>query len=993
MKPLTWILALVALVVALGVWQLLAEDRPSGDGEAVAIVARNSDAESLLGNGSLLPGDGTSSESVMPLDIASISTEVELPESALPERYLKALGGLTGRVVEEDGTPVTNFPVALAAGGMSTLPITMNASMDELQEFDPILAESLTNSEGRFRLTSLPTRVMGLIILDPGGPRASMHFLEHTPVSGEEFDVGDIVLQGTVTYIGQVLNERQEPLPDVRVRATNIPSINMVSGVADYRLGGGFLVDTGDDTIGMFTYVPPTSLARLEKMLPIPTTHTDADGHFILDGVQQGFITVMLDDNVHMAYVSSPSPSGSPGTTRDMGEMVMSDGVTLEGDVVGEDGKPVPGAEVMAGNTLAIAPVTILRPSVTADEAGHFTYTGFSPRTAHAVARQSDRDSFTPSEAGIPGDAPLRVVLPSKRRLTLTLLNERDAPIPDATFRGRTVPNDNMEDIPDFVFPPRSLDSIVTTDEFDRYLFDDMDPQIWELIVHAPGYGITRETFDLTRGNAEGAVTLQDGLQLRVLVQTEEEEPEPLAHAMVMVYDSGNNDRPLTSQRTDEGGWASFDDIVEGEYRVEAEYPGLAISKATADVPSEEEVVLSLRGGGTIAGSVVDNGEPPLESLMVTLEHESDVATGDKMPRMTITAPDGTFMFSNVPEGDVQVSARERIDLSNLTSWWEPFAMTAMAEDMAYVTAGQQTDMVLVVGSTTEGVPSGSVEGRLIVNGMPAPGWKVRTWGKIRRSVTTGPGGRFNMGKLAAGSVMLMFSPKNHPGMMRGGGAVENYQFELEEGAHEFVDLSISTGSVSGRVVSDRNGSAIEGAAVVLEGVNEKDQASWWGARRVTTSADANGFFEFALVAEGDYTVTAQADELAATKTQPFFVTGMRATDGLLLRLNPGITFGGVVVLEDIEGTPDWMWLQAEAEHGSEATTRPDTKEGNRFYFDDLSPGTWTFRLYSDVGDDLSEVTIRIDHETDDAVLVFRPLEEELKPEAAEPDDGQISEY
>ena len=169
MKPLTWILALVALVVVVGVWMLLAEDRPSGDGDAATIVARNNDAESLLDNDSLLPGEGQTSNSVTPLDIASLTTEVELPETALPERYLKALGGITGRVVEEDGTPVSNFPVALAAGGMSTLPIAINTPVDELSEFDPVLAESLTNSEGRFRLTSLPTRVMGLIILDPGG--------------------------------------------------------------------------------------------------------------------------------------------------------------------------------------------------------------------------------------------------------------------------------------------------------------------------------------------------------------------------------------------------------------------------------------------------------------------------------------------------------------------------------------------------------------------------------------------------------------------------------------------------------------------------------------------------------------------------------------------------------------------------------------------------------------------------------------------------------
>jgi hypothetical protein len=977
MKPLPWILAALALVVVVGVWQLLDDGDPApGDGGA-ALVMSSGRGTDLPDGTSRLPEGSEAHAEVAPLDIDPPTVALEEQTSALPERYRRALGGITGRVVEQDGTPVPDFRVSLAAGGISTLPLSLDAPLSGTLEFDPILAQDITDAEGRFRLLDVPTRVLGLLILDPGGPRAGMHFLEQTPVSGEEKDLGDIVLPGAIRYIGRVLDERQEPLQGVRVRATNIPSIGMVSGVADFRAGGGFLVDTGQEDLGMFIYAPPESLARLEKMLPVPTTHTDSDGRFELNGVPQGLITVMLDDNLHLTSVGSASPSGSPGSTRDMGEMIMPDGVTLEGRVVRENGKPVPGAEVMAGNTLAIAPFTILRPPVIADADGRFTIPGLAPRSAHAVARESRRDTFTPSEAATPGDAPVEVMLPSKRRLVLTLLNEVGAPIVGASFMGRAVPDDDVEDLPDFIFQPKRLDSAVTVDEFDRYVFDDMDPKLWDLIVHAPGYGMVREVFDLTWADVEGSVTLQEGKLLRVRVMTEEEKPEPLEHAMVMVYDSESNDRPLTSRRTDVDGWAEFRDIVTGEYRVEGEFPGLAIAKAAAPVPSEEDIVLSLRIGGTITGHVVDNGEPPSEVLMVTLTHEGDVAAGDEMPRMTITNPDGSFSFRDVPEGDVEVSARQRIDLSNLTSWWEPFAMTAMAEGNGYVTAGQETELVLVVGNTTEDIPTGSVEGRLIVNGMPAPDWKVRTWGQIRRSVTTGAGGRFNMGQVAAGSVILMFSPKDHAGMMSGGGSVESHQLELEEGAHEFVDISISTGSVRGRVLSELDGSPIEGAAVVLEGVMEENKGGWWGARRNATGTDADGFFEFTPVAEGDYTVSAEADSLAKVKTEVFQVAGMRAKEGVVLRLRPGIPFGGVVVLEDVESTPNWMWLTAESESGAESATRPDAADGNRFLFDDLAPGTWTFSLYSDVGADMIEVTVRIDHETDDAVLVFRQEEDQ----------------
>src|SRR5690606_12859347 len=123
-----------------------------------------------------------------------------------------------------------------------------------------------------------------------------------------------------------------------------------------------------------------------------------------------------------------------------------------------------------------------------------------------------------------------------------------------------------------------------------------------------------------------------------------------------------------------------------------------------------------------------------------------DGGLGAVMPRFTLTDADGAFRFVNVEAGEVELSARERVSFSSMASWWEPFAMTPEAEAEVVVEAGREAHVLLVVGSAYADVPTGRVEGTLWVNGRPGAGWRVRTWGRIRRSVSTDPDGRFDMG-------------------------------------------------------------------------------------------------------------------------------------------------------------------------------------------------------------------------------------------------------
>jgi len=983
MKKLPWVLAAVAVVVLVAVFQLLDEPGAARGPDSTPTSSADPQAAPLLPT-TRPPQVGTESA---PVPLAA-STAPPAPETGgPPAAYRKALGGLTGRVVEQDGTPVPDFALALAGGGLATLPLAFDQVLTGSVDLDPMLGSTTTDAEGRFRFEQLPPRIMGVLVLDPGGPRAGLHFLERTPTSAREHDLGDIVLPGGVTVIGRVVDERAAPLPGVRVRATDLPGMVVGSGVADYRQGGGFLVDTQDGNSGArafntpgaaldkLTYIPPASLAQLERMLPVPTTTTDADGRFVLPGVRQGVMTLVLDDGLHMTLVDSAGPTGAAGATRDVGTKVLPDGVPLDGQVVTQDGKPVPQAEVMAGNTMSVGPVTVLRPAVFADAEGRFHVPGLQPRTAYAVARAPQTSVFTPSEETVPGSPGLRIVLPTPGTLVLSVRDEQGVVVPALALYGRLLPDDGAEETPDFIIRPDPLDHLVSRDEEQHYIVTGLDAGLWELVLKAPGFAMKRELIELAGGRAESSLTLARGSGLPVRVLTADD-GQPLEYAFVSAYEADEHDRPQSVARTGADGRATLADLLPGSYRVDAEYPGLAVAQGEITLPSETELVLSLGRGGRLSGSVVDGGRPPLLPLMVTINPQGDVPDSDEMPRFTLSALDGSFAFDDVPAGEVSVSVRERIDLGNLMAWWEPFAMSPMAEEEVFVTAGQESEVVLVVGSADADVASGTVSGRLSVNGHPAAGWKVRTWGEIRRSVATGPDGSFHMGRLAAGEVTLMISSTG--GSMMGMEAVDTYTLQLAEGASEFVDISIDTGAVSGRVISERDGRPLEGAMVTL--VSQDQQRGFWGGRRSNTATDADGRFAFEPVAAGNYVASVEAEGKGRSSSAPFKVSGLRTTDGVLVEVTEAVRVAGHLQLDAAARPTRWAWLTAESEDGNESASRPDV-ESLAFAFDDLTPGTWTFQLHGDSNIEFAPITLRIDHPADDLVLTFV---------AAEPDEGEV---
>ncbi|MCB9897748.1 MAG: carboxypeptidase regulatory-like domain-containing protein [Planctomycetes bacterium] len=981
MKKIPLVLGLVgaAIVLALA-WVLLSDDAATDD---VVLEAPPASTAAAAPKTTLAPLAAAGERTVL-----EVSSPVVPPVAAavdeVPASYLRALGALVGRVVEPSGEPVPDIEVAIVGGGPSTFLVPSDGLLSpDLHVPDLLLGKARTDAEGRFRIAGLETRVLGAVLVDPGGPRAFFTVLEQVPESGVDRDLGDIVLPASVTFAGTVVDERDEPIPGVRVRAIELPSIALESGVADFHAGCTFLVED-DNLAAPFVFVPPSEVERYEKLLPIPTTRTDADGRFELTGVRPGLPSLVLDDGVHEARVNGPIPSGPAGRVKDLGRVPMGDGETVVVRVVDEQQEPVPGASVMVGNRMSVGPVAILKGPYTTGDDGRVSVGGLRASLASGVARTEAGIAWTASAAPVSagGGQELSIVLGGERSVTVEVVDPSGARIDDVRLLGRAMPDDDAEDVPDFLLRPAPLDDRVTKDDQGRPVVSPLAPGLWEIVAVADGWSIGRDFVDLTWHDDVLRLELQPvrGQPIRVVRASD---ASPVEHALVTVYDSERFGRQVTTARTKADGGAQLQGLADGDYSIEVMYPGLAVTQRDIKVPSDEPIVVELTVGGTISGIVIDRGAPPAEPLLVMLEARgggmrAGGPRGGGMPRMTVCDLDGEFSFADVDPGNVEISARERFDLSgSLTSWWEPFAMTALAETEVEVVSAQESEAILQVGSTLEGIETGRVRGRLLVNGRPAEGWKIRTWGRIRRSATTAADGSFDMGSLEAGDVSLMIGSGNESFP---GASVEVHEFELQPNADEFLELSLRTGTVGGRVVDALTNQPIEGARVTVRSTESKGR--WWGGRSSFDVTGPDGRFEMEPVGEGSYLAEIEMDGFARQTSEAFDVPAQGTARVPDVRLTRGLKVSGKLTLVDAAEAPDWIWLNATTSTGSRATARPD-KNDMTYTFDDMAPGTWEVSIYTSNGVEYEPISIVVTGSTEQQALTFRP---------APPPDPQVTE-
>ena len=975
-RRLTAVFAVVVLLaVGLAAWLLFDS---GGQGEAGGVVVPGA-ARTDLGDDDALP-EGVASADVVPLKPARVAPpELPAEPGALPEAYRASLGGLIGRVIEPDGTPVPDMTVEVVGGRTTLLAVPRDLRYtDAPADLDLIQGAAVTDDEGRFHIADLEPRTLGVLVVDPGGPRTVVRVLDISPVSGETRDLGDIVLADGVTLRGQVVDARGQPLADARVRATDLDYAYIALGgvyVAEFQVGGGILVEPPDEVgaVRPVLGVPTPAQARLLDRLPIPQTRTDVEGRFEIAGVPVGLATLLVDDGEHLPTAQGPIPTGVAGGERDVGRIILQDGRTLRGQVVDAQGEPVAGARVMAGSDIVGIPVqaTVVRPPRITDDEGRFELRGLRDATVSlAVTGPGALEPHFMLGEPLPLDE-LRVVLPGKRTLKVTLRDGDDRPVTGASFYGFALIGEDADDwqqyIPAYVLPNHALADRTTPVEGEEgsYLIADLDPFVWRFTVKTPGHALTHEQVDLTEDDGELTLRMAAAHAFDVRV-VRADDASPLVHVSVEAWAEGSREAPFTAGRTDADGRVRLFRLEPGAYTLRATHPALAITELDVKLPEINEATIPMTVGGTIRGQALDRGGPPVEPVLITLEPRGGSKGDGQMPRLALSDPDGNFVFTNVEAGKARLTAVERLPNLSGFSFVELFINTPLAKTEVTVPAAGEVDALLLLGSELDGMQTAWLQGRVIVNGRAVEGWKVRCWGEIRRSAVTLADGSFDLGMVSAGESKLTVGPSGGSlGPIEG---IDVIDVDLEEGETRFLNVSLSTGSVAGSVRAAGDGRLIEGVAVRV--VPDGEQGNDWLTRRETVTL-GDGRFEMTPVTTGTYKLRAERDGYATGWSEPFEVRELQAVRGLEVVLTEALLVKGTVVLQGVDDPGGWMWLMASTE-GSERSgaTRVDSATG-AFEMENLGPGTYTFRIATGADVEFAPIVVELATNTTDLLLTF----------------------
>jgi len=898
-------------------------------------------------------------------------------DDAMPESYREALGILKGRVVETDLTPVPDIGVEIVGGEILDFIQDVNALMDETTgPLELRIDGTRTGADGTFELKNVYPRAFFALGVDLGGARPTARIIDRLPNPGEVVDLGDIVLEPCAVLIGKVVDDEGEPIAGARVRATLLPPVVFISGLQDYRDGCSFLLRFSSRE---WIIDPPPAMEQIVHFMPFPTTTTGPDGMFRLEGVRLGVMTLVIDRSEYVTSKKGPIQTAAGGE-RDVGTITLNRGVRLEGNVVDTFGDPVEGIEVRVGPIYGVSEFIVLQPPVQSNGEGKFLFDGAAPLSTFAAARRYPEDPWTVVGPFDPEFEPPTLTLPPAYGLRLAIRDNAGAPIDNGRIKFRQHRLE-MNMLP--FHPPITPTERMERKEGGIIHIKDLPPGDYELLVTAPGYGVTKEEITVKAEPVSIDVVLQPAYPAVVHVLTEKTK-EPVEWAQVHTYhDEGRwmfSPTKLARSRTNGAGDANFGNLDPGDYKVNVSHPSYAITtgnlsvRADLDAGERNETVVFLKPGGIVEGIVHKGGSTHEAPYMIALNLErSDSIVAIQSPRLTATDHEGKFRVTNLNPGHWGVAVLKRVLDKDPLGLGEVMRAGPLMESDVDVASGETSKVVIDLGAKDAG-PSARVTGRVLLNGAAAEGALVSTYKGRRYESTVTSTGRYDLGEVPAGERTISLS--NLPGPMGHLDSRIRRSVDLAENVPLIVDFEIFTGSLSGRVVTEGDPTAVRGVRISLN--DQKDETESGMSIRMSTVTDLDGTFSFESVPTGTYTVRARDQEYACPSVKDVEVfAGTRASDVVLTMVTPVTVKGTVQLSEDLVES---RWLGLYIKTADEATDLTAWAQINRrtgdFETKELIPGYYrvTIVAQTDVEYKPMEFTVPAGGVTN-LVIVPEPLD------------------
>lgn len=729
-------LVLVCLVLALAAagWFLLktAPDRGSDDPETDRMQAPERTADSSGDPAQLAQTNERAGD-------RRVATPGVSPATAAPTLAAKGdhpwsgqFAGLTGRLVEADGTPAAGLLVELAGIDVATMSPVEHRP---LGVDDVIMGSGVSDSEGRFLIDRARGSGFHVLLIDGGGARATVRFVEQSLEYGTVTDLGDVVLDAYGTVVGTVIDEDGEPVVGARVRLAAVPEIVGQSGTLDVREDSVLCFGEAGDA-EVLDFAP--FVMRLSDRMPAATTRTGEGGAFRLEGAPLGLISGGVDCDGHV----STGIGGFELSTgeHDIGEVELLFGRELSAEVVDAGGEAIQGAEVLIGTQNQLFDFGLLQPAGTSDAAGKATRSALPEEgTAIAAARRSETEDWSIAFA-VGSSETVKVVLAETAPLNIRVTNEAGEPISAVEFQLLPLPDldaFSMSSELGIVLKRPSGPTPAQEVAAGEYRFEGLMFGRWSIEARAPGLALSTAVHEHSAAAVEPVlIELQAGTSAVVRV-TDKSSAEPIEGAHVAVLTAGGGGfetmvsgwtnasgevtlDPLASLEAEQGEFSMF--TMEGLYVLSVEHPRYAQRMETLDLEGEGPVDVALDAPASIVGRIHWAGEAPSERYMLMLEVDEAVLSKVMAPHFALSEADGTFRIGGLSAGKYSVSAMKRFlggnPLSMISGGVGGDPVATMDVD---VEAGVVTTLDIALDAEGVSLP-GWFEGRVMLEGQPMAG-------------------------------------------------------------------------------------------------------------------------------------------------------------------------------------------------------------------------------------------------------------------------------
>ena len=538
-------------------------------------------------------------------------------------------------------------------------------------------------------------------------------------------------------------------------------------------------------------------------------TKSDAKGRFRLEGLGPGTVSIGA---AARGYGRASRDGAKPGRPVDL---FLFPGASITGAVQGPEGTPVAGAVVEARQAQSWS----TNAQVSATD-GRYELLGMSAGTYTVVARVPGLAPGMTANVvvGTEGETRADVTLRPGGRVTGRLVTSSERPLAGRVRVQEVAGASLPEDVQELLRADAGADG--------RFQIEAAPPGSITLVASGRGVAAARVDADV-RGDGSatdvGDVVLDPGITIEGHVR--DRSGNAIADANIYAWKMARMSAAVAPQAvTDGDGAYALAGLTEGTYQLTVNASGFARAQLKAEAGATNADV-TLRTGGSIAGTVVDDLGKPVESFDLHAREKGGNAWGpdDDGSYKSVVTEDGRFTLEDLGEGvkilDVSAGQLTKATLTDVK-----------------VTAGGVTDVGRIrLGS------GGGVRGAVTSSdGAPVPGASVRAksasltdYGEGSRTQTDAQGS-FELSGLQPGKIDVTAS---HPSFADG--YVAGVDVDPSKAPVDTKIVLHSGGRIEG-TARKRDGTPLSGVSVNVQAVLPEGRNILWGFHATPVQADGS---------------------------------------------------------------------------------------------------------------------------------------------------------